>query len=60
MTFTLHTSKEFLPEELRTEFARMLKDEIDARAPDSGARLLYRDEPEQLSFNFTRSPKTGS
>lgn len=60
MKFTLTSGKEFLPNELREEFTNMIKQEIDARDPAEGARLLYDEEPEQLQFNFTFSSKTSS
>ena len=54
MIFT-SDKQQFAPEELRTAFADLVQEVIDSRDPAEGAELLYDDEPEQLSFNFSIS-----
>ena len=58
--YTLFSSETILTDDLREEFKNMVQDEFNARGPDAAVEHLYNDEPEQLKFHFSFSPKTNS
>ena len=58
MNFSIVSTKELIPDDLRTTFAGLVREEISAREPAQGVKLLYSAEPEQLKFNFSYSKKT--
>jgi hypothetical protein len=60
MNFSITSNKEFTTNEMREAFSKVVQDEIAARAPDEGIKILHSDEPEQLIFNLTYLNKTGS
>ena len=58
MNFSLTSSKELLSDDLREAFKGLLQQELAARKPVQGVKLLYSSESEQLNFNFMYSKKT--
>ena len=58
MDFTLSCNKAFVPDDLRTTFKELVRTELAAIDPTRAAKLLFKDEPEQLEFNFSSSTES--
>ena len=52
MNISLTTSKTLVSDEIRTAYKQVIRDEIAARDPAQGIKILFDDEPPQLKFDF--------
>lgn len=60
MNFSLATSKEIVPDELRATFKALVQEEIATCDPVRGVSRLYSNKPEQLKFNFILSKQVST
>jgi hypothetical protein len=60
MNFSLATSKEIVPDDIRATFKALVQEEIATCDPVRGVSHLYSNKPEQLKFNFTLSKQVST